>query len=168
MLRGLPDLPLQLLLDALVGGVALHYDPYDLERDLVVAADATRSGGTWRAFAGCRLSAVEDCHLAYDGESWHPAAGGDHDVEFGTAVVSVGSGPSGAFVRAAFDSDDTPWGTRSANAPCTSGGTPTATSAPRSDRWHRLWPHDATWRPAGRPALRSDGLRPAGVTSDSW
>ena len=50
MLRGLADFPLQQLLDALVGGIALAYDPHELERNLVDAADATRSGGTWRTF----------------------------------------------------------------------------------------------------------------------
>jgi hypothetical protein len=112
MLRGLPDLPLQLMLDALVGGVALEYDPYELERDLLVAADATRSGGTWRAFPTTELTVADDCHLAYDGESWHAITDGDPDADAdaGKAVVAVGAGPSGGFVRAVFDSDSTPVG----------------------------------------------------------
>jgi hypothetical protein len=110
MLRGLPDLPLQLLLDALVGGVALDYDPYELEHDLVAAADATRSGGTWRAFPNRELTAVDDCHIAYDGESWHPCSDADDDADLGKAVLAVGAGPSGGFVRAVFDSDATPVG----------------------------------------------------------
>ncbi|HEX4981011.1 MAG TPA: hypothetical protein VFV63_04900, partial [Ilumatobacteraceae bacterium] len=112
MLRGLPDLPLQLMLDALVGGVALEYDPYELEHDLVVAADATRTGGTWRAFPDRQLDDVDGCHVAYDGESWRPIPDGDPDpgADFGKAVVAVGAGPSGSFVRAVFDSDGTPVG----------------------------------------------------------
>ena len=110
MLRGLPDLPLQLLLDALVGGVTLDYDPVELEQDLVAGADTTRSGGTWRAFPNRQLTAVDDCHLAYDGKTWHPIADGEPDGHIGTAIVSVGDGPSGGFVRAVFDRDSTPVG----------------------------------------------------------
>jgi hypothetical protein len=117
MLRGLPDLPLQLLLDALVGDIALDYDPHDLERDLVEAADATRRGGTWRAFPDLALRDVDGCHLVYDGDAWHPVsdadgdgAGDDDDDERGRAVVAVGGGPSGGFVRAIFDADRTPIG----------------------------------------------------------
>ena len=72
MLRGLPDLPLQLLLDALVGGVALDYDPHELERDLVVAADATRSGGTWRAFPDRRWTTSTTATSRTTARSWHP------------------------------------------------------------------------------------------------
>ncbi len=114
MLRGLPDLPLQLMLDALVGDIALEYDPHELERDLIVAADATRSGGTWRAFPDRALEAVDDRRLVYDGASWHPTSDRDTDVDIGGniggAVYAVGAGPSGGFVRAVFDSDSTPIG----------------------------------------------------------
>jgi hypothetical protein len=111
MLRALPDLPLQLLLDALVGGVDLDYDSLELERDLVVAADATRSGGTWRAFPDPRSKAIDERRLDYDGASWHRLTGDDGggDAEC-DAVVAVGGGPSGTFVRAVFDRDRTPVG----------------------------------------------------------
>ena len=42
------------------------------------------------------------------------------------AVVAVGDGPSGTFVRAVFDADGIPKGESVGNAPSTSGGTPTA------------------------------------------
>lgn len=112
MLRGLPDLPMQLLLDAVVGEIALDYDSYELERDLLAAADATRSGGTWRAFPDRQLKVVDDIHLAYDGASWHPLSDRDDHAEadVGRAVVAMGAGPSGGFVRAVFDSERTPIG----------------------------------------------------------
>jgi hypothetical protein len=119
MLRGLADFPLQQLLDALVGGLTLAYDPHELERDLVEAADATRGGGTWRTFPGRALNAVDGCHLAYDGASWYQVSESDAggragvdavDGELDRAVVAVGDGPSGGFVRAVFDSDGTPMG----------------------------------------------------------
>jgi len=114
MLRGLADFPLQQLLDALVGGIALAYDPYELERNLVEAADATRSGGTWRTFLDRTLNAFEGRHLAYDGASWHQIPESDADLEVGAAigraVVAVGDGPSGTFVRAVFDADGIPKG----------------------------------------------------------
>ena len=45
MLRPLPEIPFQLLLDALVGGIDLRYDPDDLEALVVAEADAHRAGG---------------------------------------------------------------------------------------------------------------------------
>jgi hypothetical protein len=119
MLRGLADFPVQQLLDALVGGIALAYDPHELERDLVAAADATRSGGTWRTFPGRALNAVDGCHLACDGASWYQVSESDADgragvdgvgADTGRAVVAVGDGPSGSFVRAVFDADTIPKG----------------------------------------------------------
>ena len=120
MLRGLADFPLQQLLDALVGGIALAYDPHELERDLVAAADATRGGGTWRTFLDRPMNAIEGRHLAYDGASWHQVSENDADgragvragidADGGRAVVAVGEGPSGSFVRAVFDSDGIPKG----------------------------------------------------------
>lgn len=116
MLRGLPDFPLQQLLDALVGGIAPPYDPHELEQDLLAAADATRSGGTWHTFLDRTLNTIEDRRLAYDGAAWHQVserdAGGRADVasDRGRAVVAVGEGPSGSFVRAVFDSDGVPKG----------------------------------------------------------
>ena len=120
MFRGLADFPLQQLLDALVGGIALAYDPHELERDLVAAADATRSGGTWRTFLDLPMNAIEGRHLAYDGTSWHQVSENDADgragvragidADGGRAVVAVGDGPSGSFVRAVFDSDGIPKG----------------------------------------------------------
>jgi len=118
MLRGLPDLPLQLLLDALVGDIALDYDPHDLERTLVEAADANRRGGTWRAFPDLALHDVDGCQIVYDRGAWHAVSDagdddGDNDDDGdgrGRAVVAVGGGPSGGFVRAIFDADRTPIG----------------------------------------------------------
>ncbi|MGH9133248.1 MAG: hypothetical protein ACRDZZ_04870 [Ilumatobacteraceae bacterium] len=106
MARSIPDLPLQVLLDALVGGVDLDYDPRDLERDLVAAADARRGGGTWRTFPDRELAAVDSAALTFDGASWHPAGDGEN----GQAVVAVGTGAPGSFVRAVFDPESTPVG----------------------------------------------------------
>ena len=42
------DLPLQLLLDTLVGGIELEWRPHELEAGLLDHFDADRAGGTWK------------------------------------------------------------------------------------------------------------------------
>jgi hypothetical protein len=92
--RGQPDLPLQLLLDVLVGGIELPYDPRTLEHMLVTGADAHRGGGTWRVLP----AAVPDVHArkvigGRDGWRW------SNDDEEATGEVSAGSSSLGGSVR---------------------------------------------------------------------
>jgi hypothetical protein len=47
MIRGM-DVPVQLLVDALAGGVDLDWRPHELEAALLEHFDAHRAGGTWR------------------------------------------------------------------------------------------------------------------------
>ena len=70
MLRALPDIPFQLLLDALVGGVDLAYDPADLEALVVAEADA--APGRWHVAHGrdTATRAVVAEPLAGGAEGW--------------------------------------------------------------------------------------------------
>ena len=101
--RGLPELPLSLLLEALVGGVDLAYDPRQLERTLVAAADAHRAGGTWRV-----VPAAVDAGDRPVRWSVGPTAGGGRPTDE-TASGQVSSGPSnlGGFVRLVADAGRT-------------------------------------------------------------
>jgi hypothetical protein len=104
--RGLPDLPVQLLMDTLVGGLDLGYDPAEFEADLLAAADANRFGGTWRVVTGIDVASRVDVSLAFTDGSWRPAADGEH------AAGKLTTGPSaqGAFVRCEFEASATPIG----------------------------------------------------------
>jgi hypothetical protein len=104
--RGMPDLPLQLLLDAVVGGIDLGYDPAELEADLLATADAHRAGGTWSAVAGVSAEPQGDTPLAFRRDAWAWA----NDSEAPAGKLTVGPGPVGAFVRCAFDPTQTPAG----------------------------------------------------------
>jgi hypothetical protein len=72
------DLPVQLLLDALVGGVQLDWRPAQLEALLLAHFDAQRAGGTWRMVP----VVVEPRELVH---------GDDHGL--------VGKAVAGSFVR---------------------------------------------------------------------
>ena len=119
MLRGLPDLPLQLLLDALVGEHRPRLRPPRARarppgRRPMPPAAAARGA----PFQTARCRDVDGRRLVYDGEVWHPrpdrdaddGEDGDDDDDVGRALVAVGGGPSGGFVRAVFDADRTPIG----------------------------------------------------------
>jgi hypothetical protein len=103
--RGLPELPIQLLMDALVGGVDLGYDPVQFEADLVAAADSHRSGGTWKALSSTVQERI-DVPLAFIHGRWHWAP------DTVQAVGKLTTGPSGigAFIRCGFDGAQTPVG----------------------------------------------------------
>jgi hypothetical protein len=103
---GLPDLPVQLLVDALVGGIDLGYQPAELEADLVAGADAHRSGGTWRVVANVGPESRVDVPLAYAEELWRWAASGDATA----GRLTTGPSALGTFVRCGFDPDATPVG----------------------------------------------------------
>jgi hypothetical protein len=76
------DFPIQLLLDELVGGVELDWQPRALETMLLESYDNNRRGGTWSAIAGT-------------------IPPGEYPLEGGSAIA----GPStlGSFMRALVD-----------------------------------------------------------------
>jgi hypothetical protein len=100
--RGLPELPLSLLLEALVGEVDLAYDPRQLEGTLVAAADTCRAGGTWRVVP-TRVDAVTSRPAAGGVDGWRWAAEG----EAASGEVSAGASNLGGFVRLAADAGRT-------------------------------------------------------------
>ncbi len=106
VLRGLPDLPIQLLLDAIVGGVAMDIDPVALESELLDASDRVRGGGTWMSIPNATVP-ESSRGVTFVDEAWLWS-----DTE-GSGVVSaevtLGQNAIGAFVRARF-STTTPIG----------------------------------------------------------
>lgn len=72
------ELPLQLLLDALVGGVEADWRPEDLEAVLVEHFDAHRVGGTWRGV---------------------PVAIEPDELDLDDGHLSIGPSPLGTFLR---------------------------------------------------------------------
>jgi hypothetical protein len=104
--RGMPDLPVQLLLDALVAGIDLGYDAAELEADLLTTADAHRAGGTWSALPGASAEQQSDTPLAFRHDAWAWVK----DTEVPAGNLTVGPAAVGAFVRCAFDPTQTPAG----------------------------------------------------------
>jgi hypothetical protein len=105
ILRTQPTLPLQLLLDALVGDQDLSYDPLRLEATLVAGADAQRSGGTWRLLPATTVArAGEPVVGGPDGWRW-PV-----DGERPTGSLTTGPSSVGSFVRLDALADQTPRG----------------------------------------------------------
>jgi hypothetical protein len=98
MQRAHPDLPLQLLLDALVGGHRLAYDPRALEATLVAGADRTRAGGTWHQVPSS-VPDLEPLALVGDAAGWRRAERGEEP----TGEVSIGGSARGSFVRLTAD-----------------------------------------------------------------
>jgi hypothetical protein len=94
MARGLPEMPLILLCQALQAGEALDYRPAELEAWLVSAADAHRSGGGWTTIATTQ-PATQEHQLVRDGDGFRLASQGE------PADGSLLIGPSniGGFVR---------------------------------------------------------------------
>jgi hypothetical protein len=98
--RGVGDVPLTLLNDLVVAGVPLGRTAADWEAELLVAADAQRWGGTWRACDA--RAAVEDRPLVVSGDAWRDARPGEEPH----AHVSVGA----RFARVTFAAAATPTG----------------------------------------------------------
>ena len=105
MLRPLPEIPFQLLLDALVGGIDLRYDPGDLEALVVAEADAHRAGGTWHPTA-IRPRDVSAAPAVGGAGGWAWA----DDGQAADGLVTAGESGVGGFVRLAADGDRTPVG----------------------------------------------------------
>jgi hypothetical protein len=99
------EVPMSMLLDLVVAGVALPWSAAEVEAVVLAAADATRRGGTWSGVHGVECEGGEWTLALSDG-SWVEVVG---DAPAG-AVVSVGPAHGGTFVRAIFDADRTPVG----------------------------------------------------------
>ena len=99
--RGLAGVPLHLVLDLVVGGVALPISAAELEREILERADAERVGGTWQAGVSPATPVVDRPARYVDG-SWCWAA----DGEPADGVVTAGEG----FTRISFDAARTPVG----------------------------------------------------------
>jgi len=105
MARGLPDLPLILICQALQGGEALDYRPRELEAMLLQGADTHRSGGGWTVIKKVESETHENLVVRADGGFRRASEGQTPD---GTLLV----GPSniGGFVRFTPDAARTPRG----------------------------------------------------------
>jgi hypothetical protein len=94
MARGLPDLPLILICQALQGGVALDYRPRELEDVLVEGADTHRSGGGWTTISKVELESHEHT-LSRTDDGYRLVAPG----EPADASLLIGPSNIGGFVR---------------------------------------------------------------------
>jgi hypothetical protein len=94
MARGLPDLPLILICQALQGGVALDYRPRELEDLLVEGADTHRSGGGWTTISKVELESHEHT-LSRTDDGYRLVAPG----EPADASLLIGPSNIGGFVR---------------------------------------------------------------------
>jgi hypothetical protein len=103
--RGLPDLPLVLICQALQGGEALDYRPRDLEDMLVQGADAHRSGGGWTTIKTVVQESREHAIARVDGGYRLAALGEPAD-----ASLLIGPSNIGGFVRFTPDPTRTPRG----------------------------------------------------------
>lgn len=102
---GAPDLPVELVNQCLVAGLHLDYRAREFESLLLETADASRSGGTWRALPDL-LEAQEQQRLAWTGDAWRVTS----DTDETDAFVSVGPSNLGGFVRLSLRASRTPAG----------------------------------------------------------
>lgn len=96
--RAVPELPLSLVLTAVLAGEPLDYRPMELERLLVESADNKRGGGAYTVIKTVQTRTREVPLVG--GPSGYRAATEGEDP---TATLSVGPGAIGGFV--AFDPD---------------------------------------------------------------
>ena len=94
LLTGLPDLPLELIAQAVISGSGSDFKPKELERLIVKAADAQRGGGTWRAVPA-DLPPIDERHVKLTESGWQWAA----DGEDADGKLNVGPGPLGSFIK---------------------------------------------------------------------
>ena len=105
MARGLPDLPLILICQALQGGEMLDYRPRELEAMLVEGADTHRSGGGWTTMRKVETESHEH-RLCRTNGGYRLAATGEQ----ADASLLVGPSNIGGFVRFTPDPTRTPRG----------------------------------------------------------
>jgi hypothetical protein len=94
MARGLPDLPLILICQALQGGEELDYRPRELEEMLVQGADAHRYGGGWTTMKKVEQESREQALVRLDGGYRLASPGEPAD-----ATLLIGPSNIGGFVR---------------------------------------------------------------------
>jgi hypothetical protein len=94
MARGLPDLPLILICQALQGGEMLDYRPRELEAMLVEGADTHRYGGGWTTMPKVETESHEH-RLCRTGGGYRVAA----TAEQADASLLIGPSNVGGFVR---------------------------------------------------------------------
>jgi hypothetical protein len=105
--RGLPEVPFDLLQCALVAGHSSGIAANEFEKEIVAAADSSRSGGTW---------SVTSVAPSFDGTAEHDLVLEEDACrlaerdETPTARLSYGPGPVGGFLRVQFDPVRTPVG----------------------------------------------------------
>jgi hypothetical protein len=103
--RGLPDLPLVLICQALQGGEAFDYRPRELEQMLVQGADTHRYGGGWTTMSKVETESHEHA-LSRAGDAYRLASPG----EPADATLLIGPSNIGGFVRFTPDPARTPRG----------------------------------------------------------
>jgi hypothetical protein len=91
---GLPDLPLGIVLRALIEGEALDYKPELLEATIVSSADAKRGGGAWTV-TPAMPSSTDDQPLVRRHEGYRAMTEG----ETPDATLTLGPSAVGGFVR---------------------------------------------------------------------
>jgi len=94
MARGLPDLPLILICQALQGGEAIDYRPRELEEMLVQGADTHRSGGGWTTTRKVEPETREHALVRVD--RGHRLASPGESAD---ATLLIGPSNIGGFVR---------------------------------------------------------------------
>lgn len=99
--RGLSGLPLNLVLDVVVADIDVGMTCADLEREILTAADASRSGGTWQLHVDTPIEVTGRAARYRNGE-WAWAS----EDEISDADVDAGGG----FARARFVAERTPVG----------------------------------------------------------
>ncbi len=92
--RGLPDLPLTLLCQALQGGERLDYRPADLERYLLQAADNHRHGGGWTTIPHRQVE-TRTHSLVREGAAFRLA----RPMEPPDGSLMIGPSVAGGFIR---------------------------------------------------------------------
>jgi hypothetical protein len=91
--RAVPDLPLSLVLTAVLAGEPLDYRPRELERLLVESADNKRGGGAYTVIKAVQ-SRTREVPLVGGAGGYRAATEGEEP----TATLSVGPGAIGGFV----------------------------------------------------------------------
>jgi hypothetical protein len=99
--RGLEDLPLHLVLDLVVGGIALPLTAAALEAEILAEADARRSGASWQLRVDTPV-AIDGRAVGYRDGEWRWAE--PEDPAEGSVMAGEG------FARVGFDADRTPVG----------------------------------------------------------
>ena len=99
--RGLPDLPLTLVLDLVVAGRPLAISAAELEAEILADADASRSGGTWQLHVHTP-ERIEQRGAVFDGATWRWADDGEEP----DGIAGAGFG----YARVLLAADRTPAG----------------------------------------------------------